>query len=77
MTDTKPPSMTNCEVGPFRLPGVKLDPEQFTEAQIAEMTAWVRENHGYATEGGLFSWRTDKHRSWFWLKWAGQNADNK
>lgn len=70
--DSRPaaPAMENCEVGPFRLPGVKVDPNRFSEEQFLEIMIWVKENHGWATEQGLFSWRSDKHRSWFWLKWG-------
>lgn len=79
MTDSPTSAaMEDCQVGPFRLPGVRVDRARFSDQQFQEMSQWVRENHGWATEQGLFSWRSEKHRSWFWLKWSSQAAnDNK
>ncbi len=69
--DKKGPKIENCEVGPFRLKGVKVDFNQYTEEQIREMIAWARENSAYvAEEQGLFSWRKESLRDWFVLRWG-------
>lgn len=70
-------AMQDCEVGPFRLPGVTVDRSRFTDTQFEEMQAWVKENHGWATDTGLFSWKNSKHRNWFWLKWGGLQPQDK
>lgn len=65
------PRLSTCEVGPFRLKGVKIDVEQFTPEQITEMAVWCRENNGYVVEEtGLFSWKNEAKRDWFILRWS-------
>lgn len=65
------PKLQTCEVGPFRLKGVKVDLNQFTEDQIKEMIAWARENDAYVAEDkGLFSWKSEAKRDWFILRWS-------
>jgi hypothetical protein len=69
--DKKGPKIETCEVGMFRLPGVKLDLEQFTEDQINEMRSWAKDNGAYTDPGnGLFSWKDPAKRDWFILKWS-------
>jgi hypothetical protein len=63
------PKIETCQVGPFRLPGVRVDVEQYTEQQLTEMTQWVRENGGYG-DSGLYSWRDAAKRDWFILRWS-------
>ena len=59
----------NCEVGPFRLPGITVNTEEVTSEELAEMQVWARENHAYVNDN-LISWRSAKHRDWFVLKWG-------
>lgn len=69
--DKKGPKIETCEVGMFRLPGVKVDFSQYTEEQIKEMLTWARENSAYVVEDrGLFSWRKESLRDWFVLRWS-------
>lgn len=69
--DKKGPKLETCEVGPFRLKGVKVDTSQFTEAQYQEMIIWAKENSGYIVEEkGLFSWKSEAKRDWFILRWS-------
>lgn len=69
--DQKGPKIETCEVGMFRLPGVKVDFNQYTEEQVKEMLAWARENSAYVVEErGLFSWRKEAKRDWFVLRWS-------
>ncbi len=70
-TEEKGPKLETCEVGPFRLKGVKVDFAQYTEDQIQEMIAWARDNDAYVVEDkGLFSWRKEAKRDWFILRWT-------
>lgn len=69
--ENKGPKLETCEVGPFRLKGVKVDFAQFTEDQIQEMIAWAKENDAYVVEDkGLFSWKKEAKRDWFILRWT-------
>lgn len=69
--DKKGPKLETCEVGMFRLPGVKVDVEQFSEQQLDEMRVWARENGAYSDPGnGLFSWKDTAKRDWFILRWG-------
>lgn len=69
--DKKGPKFETCSVGMFRLPGVKVDFNQFTEEQVEEMRKWALENGAYADPGnGLFSWKDPAKRDWFLLKWS-------
>lgn len=68
--ERKDPKIETCEVGPFRLKGVKVDLNQYTAEQAAEMIAWAKENDAYVVEDkGLFSWRKESKRDWFILRW--------
>ena len=65
------PKLTTVEVGPFRLPGVQVDFNQFTPEQVQEMLEWARENGAYVAEDrGMFSWKKAKLRDWFILRWT-------
>jgi hypothetical protein len=64
------PKIATCEVGPFRLAGVKVDFNQFTEEEVKEITDWARENGAYVSDTGLFSWRDPGKRDWFILRWT-------
>lgn len=65
----KGPKMETCEIGMFRLPGVKIDAEQFTEDQIKEMEDFARES-GAFVGNGHFSWKNAGKRDWFILKYS-------
>lgn len=65
------PKLVTCAVGPFNLPSVQVDFNQYTPEQVLEMIDWARENGAYVDEErGLFSWRKAKLRDWFILKWG-------
>jgi hypothetical protein len=69
--ENKGPKLETCDVGPFRLKGVKVDLNQYTAEQVQEMIAWARENDAYVVEDkGLFSWRKESKRDWFVLRWT-------
>jgi hypothetical protein len=69
--ERKAPKLSTIEVGPFRLPGVEVDLNQYSAEQAAEMIAWARENGAYVIEDkGLFSWKKTKMRDWFILRWT-------
>ncbi len=69
--EAKGPKIETCEVGMFRLPGVKVDLNQYSEQEVAEMMTWARENSAYVAEDkGLFSWRKESLRDWFVLRWG-------
>lgn len=72
MTAEEPgPKIETCEVGPFRLKGVRVDINQYTPEQVTEMIAWARENDAYVVEDkGLFSWKKEAKRDWFILRWG-------
>lgn len=65
----KGPKLETCEVGMFRLPGVKIDLEQFNEDQIKEMEEFARES-GAFIGSGLYSWKNAGKRDWFILKYS-------
>lgn len=69
--DKKGPKLETCEVGLFRLPGVKVDLNQYSETDVKEMISWARENDAYIVEDkGLFSWKKEAKRDWFILRWG-------
>jgi hypothetical protein len=69
--ENKGPKLENCEVGPFRLKGVKVDVNQYTAEQVTEMITWARDNDAYVVEDkGLFSWKSEAKRDWFILRWS-------
>ena len=66
----KEPKLQTCEVGPFRLPGVVIDYNQYTAEQIEEMDVWGAENGGKKMSEKLWSFRKEAKRDWFILKWG-------
>jgi hypothetical protein len=69
--ENKGPKLETCEVGPFRLKGVKVDVNQYTAEQVTEMITWARDNDAYVVEDkGLFSWKSEAKRDWFILRWS-------
>lgn len=65
-----PPRFEACEVGPFRLPGIKVNTEVVTPEDLAEMRAWAEENGAYVNGESLFSWKKEQKRDWFTLRWS-------
>lgn len=65
-----PPRFENCEVGPFRLPGVVVNTEVVTPEELAEMRAWAEANGAYVNTDCLFSWKKEQKRDWFSLRWS-------
>ena len=65
------PKLEACEVGLFRLPGVKVNVEEFTPEELEEMFDWAKENHAFIVKDqGLLSWRDSSLRDWFILRWS-------
>ena len=69
--------IVNCEVGMFRLPGVIIEAEQdetITEDQINQMEDWCNSEFGTGIRmtDKLFSFRKESQRSWFILRWSGE-----
>jgi hypothetical protein len=74
--------MEKCEVGLWRLPGLRFGPEMDQEeALVEEMQAWAKENEcGFYANPRLWSFRTEAQRDWFVLRWSdclpkGENND--
>jgi hypothetical protein len=66
----KGPKIETCEVGMFRLPGIKLDLDQFTEAEQKEMEEFAKESGAFVGNDGLYSWKNAGKRDWFILKYS-------
>jgi len=65
--------MTNCEVGPFRLPGIVFEPGQIDEEFLNEMKAWAEaEGVGMSMTDRLWSFKKEAHREWFILRWSDE-----
>jgi hypothetical protein len=61
----------------FRLPGVIIEAEQdetITEDQIKQMEDWCNSEFGTGMRmtDKLFSFRKESQRSWFILRWSGE-----
>ncbi len=70
--------IVNCEVGMFRLPGVIIEAEEdetITEEQIKMMEEWCNSEFGTGMRmtDRLFSFRKESQRSWFILRWSGED----
>ena len=68
--EVKKPKITTVEVGPFRLPGLSIDIEQYTPEQLEEIRAWGLENGGKPMTETLWSFRDPGKRDWFILRWT-------
>lgn len=63
--------MENCEVGPFRLPGLSFERGELPEELLLEMQAWAAaEGVGMSMTERLWSFKKEAHREWFILRWA-------
>ena len=69
--------LTQCEVGMFKLPGLIIsaeEGEELNETQLNEMEEWCNSEFGKGTRmtKTLFSFRKESQRSWFILRWSGE-----
>jgi hypothetical protein len=63
--------MENCEVGMFKLPGLRFEKGQLPPELVEEMTAWAKENHcGMIMHDWLWSFKNEAQRDWFILRWS-------
>ncbi len=63
--------MENCEVGPFRLPGLSFNKGELPEELLTEMQAWAKaEGVGMSMTERLWSFKKEAHREWFILRWS-------
>ena len=70
---TKKVSMENCEVGMFRLPGIKFEKHSLPPELVKEMEEWCEQNHcGKKMNDWLWSFKKEKHRTLFVLRWSDQ-----
>jgi hypothetical protein len=60
------------DVGPFRLPGVQIEPEELTEETVAEINQWCQQSKcGSQISAAVWSFRRAQQRDLFILKWSG------
>ena len=63
--------MENCEVGPFRLPGLAFERGELPDELLLEMQEWANaEGVGMSMTDRLWSFKKEAHRAWFILRWA-------
>lgn len=63
--------MENCEVGPFRLPGIVFEQDELPSDLNEEMIAWAKaEGVGMSMTERLWSFKKEAHREWFILRWS-------
>lgn len=63
--------MVNCEVGPFRLPGISFKKGELPPELNEEMIAWAKaEGVGMSMTESLWSFKKEAHREWFILRWS-------
>jgi hypothetical protein len=65
--------METCQVGMFKLPGLKFPKGLLPEDLVVEMSVWCKENNCGTLmheEGTLWSFRNEGHRDWFVLRWS-------
>ena len=69
--------LTNCEVGMFRLPGLVISADGEDEVKLEvlnKMEEWCNSEFGKGMRmtDTLFSFRNEKQRDWFILRWSGE-----
>jgi hypothetical protein len=65
--------MENCLVGLFRMPGLTFKKNTLSTELIDEMDQWSKDNHcGMKMTDTLWSFKNEKHRDWFVLRWSDQ-----
>lgn len=67
----------NVEVGMFRLPGILVKTEKDEELDhelLDKMEEWCKSElgKGMRMTDNLFSFRNEKQRDWFILRWSGE-----
>jgi len=64
-------NMESCQVGMFKLPGLKFNKGNLPEELQQEMAVWAKENNcGTQLTEWLWSFKNEKQREWFILRWA-------
>jgi hypothetical protein len=63
------PRWQSVSVGPFNLPGIKINPDLWLREDLDNMLAWSREQ-GALINDDLIAWKKVKHRDWWILKWS-------
>jgi hypothetical protein len=59
-----------CEVGMFRLPGLTIGKEGYDPELHEKQKEWAKENNcGTPMTEYLWSFRNEKQRDWFILRW--------
>jgi hypothetical protein len=74
--------LKTCEVGMFRLPGIIIEDDEVentapvSEEQLKEMEDWCNSEFGTGMRmtDRLFSFRKESQRSWFILRWSGDQG---
>lgn len=70
---TRNVNMENCEVGLFRLPGIKFEKNSLPPELIQEMEDWCEQNNcGKKMNDWLWSFKKEKYRTMFVLRWSDQ-----
>lgn len=65
--------LKTCEVGLFKLPGIVLDKNEATPEKVEEIAKWAEEtNCGKRMTDYLWSFRNEKQRDMFILRWSEQ-----
>lgn len=69
-------NMENCEVGMFRLPGIKFEKGSLPPDLIQQMEDWCNQhNCGKKMTDYLWSFKKEKYRTMFILHWSDQIPD--
>lgn len=65
--------MKTCEVGLFKLPGIVFEQGQLTDQQIIDIAKWSEETRcGKQMSNTLWSFKNEKQRDMFLLRWASE-----
>ena len=73
---TKKVEMENGEVGMFRFPGIKFEKNSLPPELVQEMEEWCEQNHcGKKMNDWLWSFKKEKYRTMFILRWSDQMPD--
>ena len=63
--------MEHCQVGLFKLPGIKFEKTEIPEDIVNDMNEWCKENNcGMQMNSWLWSFKNDAQRDWFILRWS-------
>ncbi len=65
--------MTPCEVGLFRMPGISFKNKNISTDLQDKIEDWTKHNNcGIKLTEYLWSFKTDKQREWFILRWSDE-----